>query len=62
MDEIDFSDHCREPDDLNYLDTPRSRCHLLAGWTIGQETCALWERLSTLCQTDTEEPGLGRCR
>ena len=33
----------------------RERCHVLSGWTRGKDTCDLWERLKTYCQTVTEQ-------
>jgi very-short-patch-repair endonuclease len=27
---------------------------MLAGWSIGQESCALWEHVAKLCQTEAE--------
>lgn len=30
------------------------RCHLVSGWSTGQETCPCWEFISTLCQSDSE--------
>ncbi len=50
-----FSDNCLENDVPYYPDTPRPRCHLLAGWTIGEKTCPLWEKLAALCQTPAEQ-------
>jgi hypothetical protein len=29
-------------------------CHFVAGFTIGRGTCPLWEKVSTLCQTEME--------
>ncbi|MBI3807908.1 MAG: hypothetical protein HY281_10425 [Nitrospirae bacterium] len=55
MDDTVFSDYCLEPDVLYYSDTPRPRCHMFAGWSMGEESCPLWEKLSNLCQTDAEK-------
>jgi len=30
------------------------RCHLVSGWSTGQETCPCWEFISNLCQSDNE--------
>ena len=30
------------------------QCHLVAGWTTGEDSCPLWQRIQNLCQTDTE--------
>jgi len=45
-----FSDRCCTIDD----GTERE-CHILAGFGIGQTTCALWEELAKLCQTEPEK-------
>lgn len=47
-----FSDYCedpRAPEDYSPHD-----CHMLAGWTIGEASCLLWERVAKLCQTEAE--------
>jgi hypothetical protein len=59
MGEPVFNDHCYDPGDIaehheyNELSSPRE-CHLVTGWTTGQDTCGLWQRIETLCQTDSE--------
>jgi hypothetical protein len=30
-------------------------CHILSGWTRGQESCALWELIQQYCQTESEK-------
>ena len=54
-----FNDTCWDADDRSEYDYrdegPATwRCHLLSGWTQGQESCALWDRIGTLCQTEGE--------
>jgi ribosomal protein S27AE len=29
-------------------------CHMLAGWSLGEPSCALWESVAALCQTEPE--------
>jgi rRNA maturation endonuclease Nob1 len=60
MDEIVFSDAChdQDPSDGDYCDS--HQCHLVAGWTTGQDTCPLWQEIAKLCQTDTEKKFLHR--
>jgi very-short-patch-repair endonuclease len=50
--ETAFTDQCSETDDPigNWWN-----CHILAGWSAGQDTCPLWERIKPLCQTETEK-------
>ena len=52
-DETVYSDTCGDPrsDEPN---DPDWNCHILAGWSAGQTTCPLWERVASLCQTDVE--------
>ena len=46
-----FSDRCLTVFD----DETEHECHMLAGFSIGQMTCALWEEVvAKLCQTDSE--------
>jgi hypothetical protein len=49
-----FRDTCTiwEPDADQGEDTD---CHLVPGWSTGQATCPLWERVAALCQTDHEQ-------
>jgi len=59
MDETVFTDTCYDPNVDNY--EPNSwDCHMVNGWTTGQESCPLWERVAKLCQTDTERKFLHR--
>jgi hypothetical protein len=44
-----FSDSCGHPETEEV-----SSCHLVAGFTMGQPTCALWKQIAALCQTDAE--------
>jgi hypothetical protein len=51
MDEPVFTDRCTFPE------IPESNgwdCHMVWGWTKGEQTCPLWENVSQLCQTDSE--------
>src|SRR5439155_6424800 len=52
MGEPVFKDWCAEPVEGYWGDG--WACHILAGWTKGQQTCLLWEEVATLCQTETE--------
>lgn len=54
-----FTDSCwdRTADDNAYSwdeGPPLKSCHILSGWIKGQDTCALWESIAALCQTDQE--------
>ncbi len=51
MGEEVFSDICYPPD-ANWPKSPS--CHMVAGWTIGEQTCPLWESVSQLCHTEPE--------
>jgi hypothetical protein len=60
MDETVFTDSCCDPkfsedDWAEFWD-----CHLVGGWTTGQTTCGLWERIAQLCQNETEQRFLHR--
>src|SRR5713226_4901344 len=55
MGETVFSDHCYEPDVMHYSDSDVPPCHIVAGWTAGADTCPLWEKICSLCQTDSEK-------
>jgi hypothetical protein len=39
---------------INWEDWCPDRCHLVSGWSTGQETCPGWEFISNLCQSDSE--------
>jgi hypothetical protein len=53
-DETVYSDQCSNPDDPSY--EPESwDCHILAGWSAGKASCALFDSISQLCQTDVEK-------
>jgi len=56
MGEPVFNDHCYDSiRDADYEEYSRPReCHLVSGWTTGQDTCGLWQRIEALCQTDSE--------
>lgn len=55
MDETVFTDLCSAPSMDDYECDPESwDCHMVSGWTTGNESCPLWERVAKLCQTDTE--------
>jgi hypothetical protein len=62
MDEPVFTDNCydslHEADYEEYA-TPHD-CHLVGGWTTGQDTCQLWEKIMGLCQTEPERLFLKR--
>jgi hypothetical protein len=56
MGEPVFSDHCydsAQDADYEQYAVPRE-CHLVTGWTTGQDTCGLWKRIEALCQTEPE--------
>jgi hypothetical protein len=46
-----FSDRCSDAVDA-WTDHD---CHMLAGFGIGETTCALWEEVAKLCQTEIEK-------
>lgn len=46
MGEDAYEDYCyEEPRDI---DSESHNCHLVGGWTAGETTCPLWERISRL--------------
>jgi hypothetical protein len=51
MGEPEFIDLCTD-DHCPYAGP--SPCHMLAGWTKDAITCALWEQIAALCQTEDE--------
>jgi len=53
MGEPVFSDVCREPESRGWQDEGEP-CHMVAGFTVGQPSCTLWERVEQLCQTEME--------
>src|SRR5262249_166633 len=53
MGEPVFSDMCRESDVQGWQDEGEP-CHMVAGFTVGQPSCRLWERVEQLCQTEME--------
>lgn len=56
MGESVFSDNCYDSEhgaDYDDHALPRE-CHLVTGWTTGQHSCGLWQRIEALCQTDSE--------
>ena len=53
MGEPIFSDQCVEPE-RGWQDNEGEPCHMVAGFTIGQASCGLWERVKQLCQTEPE--------
>ena len=52
MDEPTFNDLCADPDSGGWGNG--RRCHVVAGFTLGQTSCPLWEGLLQLCQTEGE--------
>ncbi len=53
FDETVFEDTCSDPRDDSYY-KGEWNCHILAGWSAGQNTCPLWETVKGLCQNETE--------
>jgi hypothetical protein len=53
MGEPTFTDQCAPHECADSWDY--KNCHLVAGWTLGQITCSLWESIGNLCQTDAEK-------
>lgn len=53
MNEPVFSDLCYDPRADGFVDS--HSCHFVAGFTISQPSCPLWERVATLCQTEMEK-------
>src|SRR5438552_13324585 len=52
-DESVFFDRCTDP--ANASDGPEAwECHILSGWSAGSSSCALFESVASLCQTDIE--------
>jgi hypothetical protein len=62
MDEPVFTDNCFDSmQDADYEQYAEPQdCHLVGGWTTGQETCPLWEHIAKLCQTEPERRFLKR--
>jgi hypothetical protein len=56
MGEPVFSDNCYDTErEADYDDwSSPHECHLVTGWTTGQDTCGLWQKIESLCQTDSE--------
>jgi len=54
MGEMVYSDECTPPYSPEDENPPSLSCHMVAGWTTGETSCALWENVSKLCQTKTE--------
>jgi hypothetical protein len=52
MGESVFVDRCADAITGDF--TGPDPCDFLAGFTIGREKCPLWEKVATLCQTETE--------
>jgi hypothetical protein len=48
-----YSDHCFEPHE-DWEPEPHV-CHMLSGWTRGNDSCDLWELIQQFCQTDSEK-------
>jgi hypothetical protein len=52
-DEVIFSDSCVDP--LSpFPEDDSHECHVLAGWTAGEPSCPLGDKILALCQTDDE--------
>ena len=67
MDKTVFTDTCHDPEEVPEIETvwrgwqpKRWDCHIAGGWTNGQSTCPLWEKIVQLCQTDPERKFLHR--
>lgn len=52
MGEPVFTDRCYAPDATQWDES--HSCHMIAGWTLGDATCPLWESVAALCQTEME--------
>ena len=52
MDMPTFSDWCRNWDASEDIDIVA--CHMVSGWTKGQDSCPLWEKVALFCQTLAE--------
>jgi hypothetical protein len=50
-----YSDVCSDGEVSFGAHENERTCHLVAGFTLGQPTCKLWERIAALCQTDIEK-------
>jgi len=50
-----YRDYCHsfQPDG-DWVDEEAHTCHVISGWTKGEETCELWDKLQRYCQTDPE--------
>jgi hypothetical protein len=53
MGEPVYEDRCCPPEAREW-EPEWSSCHMVAGWTIGEASCLLWEKVRELCQTDNE--------
>ena len=60
MDIPTFSDACGDWSPKSWAswevpaDIDIGPCHMLSGWTKGQDSCPLWEKVALLCQTPAE--------
>jgi hypothetical protein len=54
MDEPVFWDRCLIWPSEDAPRADETDCHIVSGWSTGQTTCPLWERIAALCQTDHE--------
>jgi hypothetical protein len=55
-----FEDVCCTPEESGQSWKSTWPCHITAGWTNGESSCALWERIANLCQSDSEKQFLYR--
>jgi hypothetical protein len=60
MGETVFADVCLDDKNVNDNWAEPVECHLVSGWTTGQESCPLWQHVLTLCQTESEKRFLHR--
>jgi hypothetical protein len=47
-----FSDLCHDSQATEWEEA--HNCHMLAGWSVGEASCLLWQHVAKLCQTETE--------
>lgn len=60
MGEPVFRDYCAKPEEQDAPWAETWECHLVNGWTTGQDTCPLWQNTLKLCQTPSEQRFLHR--
>ena len=50
-----FADRCCDPNDEYEQWRDDWECHVVAGWTKGEISCSLYEKIASLCHTESEK-------